>query len=171
MRSKKPGLMALKRLYELWVAGVSLRSLAEPLGVRHSTLRGWLQDTYGNSATDPVKLSLAKSLVDDYEDQPEVKGWVMDNLDSLNSETVQHRSEHSIRQLSRYQTVRDFDMMDCLAIAPDDLEEPLEAWDFLRLPLTLAVLEASIIAINTARTATAIAQDLARYQEHLRQAA
>lgn len=146
--SKKPCAFALKRLYTLWLQGASLRSLADPLGVRHSTLRGWFRDTYGVGATNPVGLSLAKSVLADYEDQPEATGWVLDNLTSLNGETVQHRSNHNISQLSRYQTVRDFDLMDCLAIA----QEPEEnSWDFLRLELTLVTLSATVAVLGYLR--------------------
>lgn len=114
----------LTPIYLEWLCGKSLRYLARKMGVEygikltHTSLYLWLNAQFGDKATDPVAMSLQRSLLEDYEGRPEyetVKAWVLENL-GVRSED-QHRSKHSIKQLTLYQTCPTDEILEY--IAPD----------------------------------------------------
>lgn len=116
----------LTETYIDWIKGKSLRYLAAKLqkehGVKvtHTSLFGWLNDQFGEGATNRTAMSLQRSLLSDYIGTPHgdtVEAWIRQNL-HLRSE-VQHRSKHSIRQLTVNQTCRDDEILEYMTPQED----------------------------------------------------
>lgn len=134
----------IKRAYVLWLKGVPLRTLARQLGVRnHNLLCTRFRKVFGVQATSLEVQSLWRSLLEDYEEDPEVETWVVDQV--LNKKTPEvreapgkYRSRHSLQQLANYQVIRKPELMDYLIYTEDPMDSlDLPAWDWLRLPLFL----------------------------------
>lgn len=110
--------------YLAWLKGSSLRAIATGLGVSHSTVCTRFQEAYGKEATNPIVMSLQRSVLADYPGNPEVERWILTTLDLRSTPDDQYRSKHSIQQLTRYQVVRDPGLMDYLAVEDDSDREP-----------------------------------------------
>ena len=143
MRNRKPSTQELQALYLRWLKGESLRAIARSIGVRHSTLDVWFDKTFGKKATDPVANSLVRSMLEDYPTEPVVRLWAAGWAMRGELEKIQHRSNHSIKQLTNYQCLHEDNLMDVIASYEDAVVDPWSATerglDFLRLPLFLMV--------------------------------
>lgn len=140
MRNRKPSIQELQALYLRWLRGESLRQIARSIGIRHSTLDVWFDQTFGKKATDPVANSLVRSMLEDYPNEPVVQLWAAGFALRGEYETVQHRSNHSIKQLTNYQCLHEDGLMDIIAtsdvVDPDEYILQQEADDGdKRLPL------------------------------------
>lgn len=141
MRNRKPSTKELQALYLRWLQGESLRQIARSIGVRHSTLDVWFDSTFGKKATDPIANSLVRSMLEDYPNEPVVRLWAAGFALRGEYEVVQHRSNHSIRQLTNYQCLHEDGLMDIIAtsdieVDPDEYILQQEAKDgHKRLPL------------------------------------
>lgn len=151
MKAKKPSLEQLQALYLRWLKGESLRQIARSIGVRHGTVDVWFDTTFGKQATDPTANSLVRSLLEDYPNDPVVLLWAAGWSKKGQLETLQHRSRHSIGQLTKFQCLHDDGLMDVLATSEDIEADPWDttkdSLDFLRLPLYHMVLEQTATAL------------------------
>lgn len=143
----------ISALYLQWLKGKTLRQLAQecPKRISHGAIAIWFHKAFGADSTNPQAMSLQRSLLEDYPDEPpkevldrakknpavianyhrtrqQVEKWVLRNLD-LRADT-QHRSNHSIGQLTKFQVVHEPEMMEFLAVAEEYHPEP----EPLRLP-------------------------------------
>lgn len=145
MKTKKPSLVQLQALYLRWLKGESLRQIARSIGVRHGTVDVWFDSTFGKQATDPTANSLVRSMLEDYPDDPVVLLWAAGWAKKGQLETLQHRSKHSMGQLTKFQCLHDDGLMDVLATSNDAEADPWDATrdslDFLRLSLYQMVAE------------------------------
>lgn len=122
MRNRKPSTQELQALYLRWLKGESLRQIARSIGIRHSTLDVWFDQTFGKRATDPVANSLVRSMLEDYPNEPVVQLWAAGFALRGEYEVVQHRSNHSIRQLTNYQCLHEDGLMDIIATSEAELD-------------------------------------------------
>ncbi|MFB2938395.1 hypothetical protein ACE1B6_24375 [Aerosakkonemataceae cyanobacterium BLCC-F154] len=148
----------IQEQYLEWLKGKSLRAIARKVGISHSAVQAKFQMLYGRQATDPVATSLVRSLLDDYGCTEEVLSLLPKLIGVY--ENTQHRSRHSINQLTRYQTATDDLMMDYLTevasvsddngvtalfYSPDDQREAEDKPEPLKLPLFLLL---SVTLVN-----------------------
>lgn len=140
----KPGRSVLLPLYIEWLGSRSLRAIAGQNGMAHQSLHSWLKEEFGMDATDPVALSLQRSMLEDYPGNPLVQEWVKDHLATRSEK--QHRSEHSLQELTRFQTARDDEILEFMvepmsysAGQDDRLRLPLFIWFSARLCDLLAL--------------------------------
>lgn len=138
------------KAYLAWLKSHSLRAIATGLGVSHSTVCTRFQEAYGKDATNPIVMSLQRSILADYPGNPEVEAWVLTTLDQRSTPEDQYRSKHSIQQLTRYQVVRDPGLMDYLAVE-DDSDRELEALDGQWLLWFFRVASELTLRVNTVK--------------------
>lgn len=147
MSVKRPSNEKIKALYHEWLRGKTLRQIAAeyPETVSHSTICIWFNRVLGKGATSPQQMSLHRSLLVDTNNDPDVEKWLHTSTLQLR-ESYRHRSHHSLRQLSRYQVVRDPRLMDYIAPTGGDPMERLTACrlDFLRLELYCLLVDSII---------------------------
>lgn len=83
-------------------------------------------------------------------------GWAMRG----ELEKIQHRSNHSIKQLTNYQCLHEDNLMDIIASSEDVVVDPWSATerglDFLRLPLFLMVAQETFRALLLAHLKVAL---------------
>lgn len=107
----------LELLYVRWLCGESLRTLAASLPadqpMSHNTIKRAFVDAYGPKATNPTATSLARSILADYGHSPEIVSFALKQAQE--PEAVQHRSRHSIRQLSIYQAQQNEVVLDIVS--------------------------------------------------------
>lgn len=160
MRNRKPSNQELQALYLRWLKGESLRAIARSIGVRHSTLDVWFDKTFGKQATDPIANSLVRSMLEDYPNEPVVRLWAAGWAMRGELEKIQHRSNHSIKQLTNYQCLHEDNLMDIIASSEDAVIDPWSATerglDFLRLPLFLTVTQETFRALLLAHLKVAL---------------
>lgn len=138
-QTKRPNDLGLLALYVRWLKGESLRDVARTVGVRHGTLHQWFGKAFGKKATSLKAMSLVRSVLEDYPRDEELLVWVMEVLAKNELETIQHRSNHSLCMLSKYQTLNESELLDLIATY-EDVTETEPAWEFLRLYLYRASL-------------------------------
>jgi len=142
--TKAPVGLDLPTMYLRWLKGESLRSIAPDYGVSHNTVSAYLCNRYGRDATDPLAMSLQRSLLADYPGRVDIETWVMANLDHRDSE-LKYRSHHNLQQLGDYQNARDPGMMNTLA---RDVRDPYEYIDPEPAPLSLPWIIVCLTAIS-----------------------
>ena len=129
-------------LYIQWLKGASLRELAPSANVSHPILRKYFRAYFGSSATDPTATSMARSLLADYPDDPEMVTYALE-LALGTKEVTKHRSNHNMSQLSKFQVVREPELMDYL-VSQEGVNDPwetLEPEEPLRLSYVLMWLQ------------------------------
>lgn len=146
MKRKRPDADTVKQLYIRWLKSEDLRSIAasQPYPVSHSTISTWFRRQYGPDATDPIALSLQRSLLEDYPPGHELHEstleWVLNNMDCRT--TSQMRSRHSMQQLAKWQVVHEDKMLEYLTPTSGDPWDQYDSClDFLRLPLYSLMLD------------------------------
>lgn len=123
----------LDKYYLRWLKGEPLRAIARSEGIRHQKIDYWFRKVYGKQSTNLVANSLVRSMLKDYPNSPEVLLWVTGWANKGLKETDYHRSNHSISQLTQFQTMEDPLLMDIIAVGSEP--ENQDSFGFLRLPL------------------------------------
>ena len=142
--TKAPEGLDLNAMYLRWLKGESLRAIAPEYGVSHNTVSAYLCNRFGPDATDPMAMSLQRSLLADYPDNAYYESWVLANLDYRDSDT-KYRSNHNLQQLGSFQNARDPGMMTTLA---RDIRDPYDFVEPEPGPLSLPFLVLLISCIN-----------------------
>ena len=144
--TKAPDNLDLPAMYLRWLKGESLRSIAPDYGVSHNTISAYLCNRYGRDATDPLAMSLQRSLLADYPGRKDIEAWVMANLDHRDNE-LKYRSQHNLQQLGDYQNARDPEMMATLA---RDIRDPYDYLEPEPAPLSLPWIIVWLTAVSGA---------------------
>ncbi len=143
----------VKEAYDLWLRGWTLRQLGHRYGLDHTWVRKCLIKQYGRDAVNPVANSLARSLLSDYPDCPTVTTWLSDR-DGIRDRSSYYRSNHNLRQLSRYTVIHDPELLDVIAVAP--VQPDYDSTEDLRLPMLVTVLTAVTELLHSAITCATV---------------
>lgn len=137
---------SVEELYKMWLKGRSLRSLGMLVGKPHGSIHTMFRKHYGESACNLKAKSLVRSLVEDYEDKPEVITWA---LSLVNDESEQYfKSNHSLSQLTAYQTLRETYILD--TVEAPEVDDDASVWGFVRLPFYLEIIDSILVFVYIA---------------------
>lgn len=124
-------------LYKEWLRGSSLRAIAQRVGMHHGSLHGKFRKMYGMGACSLRAKSLIRSVIEDYEGDEDIITWALSIAEDSSKDYF--KSNHSLQQLSNYQTLREEYIIDTVESTYMDGED-VAYWEFLRLPLYLLVM-------------------------------
>ena len=131
-------LFEVKAAYKEWLKGSSLRAIGAKYGIPHGSIHSIFRKTYGVNACSLKAKSLVRSVIEDYEKDEQVIEWAVKQ--HMNTDENYYKSNHSLQQLSSFQTLREPYLLETVEalpwVDPDDT-----TLDFLRLPLYLLNLD------------------------------
>lgn len=135
---------SIEQLYGMWLKGYSLRRLAAISNKPHGSIHNQFRKLYGRNACNLRAKSLVRSVLEDYEGNDKVATWAMQHISD--ESTSYHKSNHSLQQLSNYQTLHEEYILDQVEASEDDYDS--STWGFLRLPFYMVTLAAIAKALT-----------------------
>ena len=137
-------LFEVKAAYTEWLKGSSLRAIGAKYGIPHGSIHSTFRKTYGVNACSLRAKSLVRSVIEDYEKDEQVIDWAVKQ--HMNTDENYYKSQHSLQQLSSFQTLREPYLLETVEAEPwvDPEDTTLT---FLRLPLYMLVNDVILVSL------------------------